>query len=239
MNHPYSGGDKSSTSIDPTTKPKRGKKKSKPESIETIDQFQTQTQEESSGRSKRKYLDMAIESEEDEDYSIQPVNRSVGYSGIGPKDKYVIRPAGYSWEDFRKTHGQGTVRGSESDDAKAASRALEDIKSFAVSVPFHLGSHVKRDIRGIRLIVQERTPDSWLPLEKWDPVSPECESRNTPRDPIKRPVAVSHLLVFESVFPYRSSYRFALYPLPCTYRSMFFPLPFLHFFPHHICLAPS
>jgi hypothetical protein len=132
MKHPYSGGDSSSTSIQPT-KPKRGKKKSKQESIETIDQFQTQSQEESSGRSKRKYLDMEIESEEDEDYSIQSTDRWVGYSGIGPKDKYAVRPAGYSWKDFRKTHGQGTVRGSESDDAKAASRALEDIKSFAVS----------------------------------------------------------------------------------------------------------
>jgi len=177
MNHPYSGGDKSSTSIDPTTKPKRGKKKSKPGSIETIDQFQTQTQEESSGRSKRKYLDMAIESEEDEDYSIQPVNRCVGYSGIGRKDTYAVRSAGYSWKDYRKTHGEGTVGGSDSDDAKAASRALEDIKSFAVSIPFHLGPHVIRDICGIRLIVQERPPDSWLPLKKWDVVSPECESR--------------------------------------------------------------
>jgi hypothetical protein len=133
MKHPYSGGDNSSTSLQPTTKPKKGKKRSQQESIETIDQFQTQTQEESSGRSKRKYLDMEIQSEEDEDYSIQSTDRWVGYSGIGPKDKYAVRPAGYSWEDFRKTHGQGTIRGSESDDAKAASRALEDIKSFAVS----------------------------------------------------------------------------------------------------------
>jgi hypothetical protein len=133
MKHPYSGGDMSSTPIQPTTKPKRGEKKPKPESIETIDQFQTQTQEDSSGRSKRKYLDMEIESEEDEDYSIQPVDRWVGYSGIGRRDTYAVQPAGYSWADFRKTHGQGTIRGSESDDAKAASRALEDIKSFAVS----------------------------------------------------------------------------------------------------------
>jgi hypothetical protein len=133
MKHPYSGGDNPSTSIQPTTKPRRGKKRSKQESVETIDQFETQTQEESSARSKRKYQDMDIQSEEDEDYSIQPVNRWVGYSGIGRRDTYAVQPAGYSWQDFRKTHGQGTVKGSESDDAKAASRALEDIKSFAVS----------------------------------------------------------------------------------------------------------
>jgi len=96
---------------------------------------------------------MEIESEEDEDYSIQPIDRWVGYSGIGPKYKYAVRPAGYSWEDFRKTHGEGTVRGSESDDAKAASRALEDIKSFAVSSLLYLRPHVKRDIREMWLIV--------------------------------------------------------------------------------------
>jgi hypothetical protein len=197
MKHPYSGGDMSSTSIQPTTKPKRVKKKSKPESIETIDQFETQTQEESSGRSKRKYLDMEIQSEEDEDYSIQPVNQWVGYSGIGPKDKYAVRPAGYSWKDFRKTHGQGTVRGSESDDAKAASRALEDIKSFAVSSSFHLVPHVRRDVRRIQLTVQERPPDSWLPFKKWDAVSPECESSTFPLQSIKRPMAVGDLLVPE------------------------------------------
>ena len=138
MQHPYSGGDESSTFTQPSrsnTKPRKGKKKSKIESMETIDQFETQTQEEESSRSKRKYQEMEIESEEDEDYSIQPMDRWVGYSGIGPKDKYAVRPAGYSWEEFRKTHGQGTVRGSESNDAKAASRALEDIKSFAVSIP--------------------------------------------------------------------------------------------------------
>ena len=144
MQHPYSGGNESSTFTQPSrsnTKPRNGKKTSKIESMETIDQFETQTQDqEESSRSKRKYQEMEIESEEDEDYSIQPIDRwvgysGVGYSGIGPKDKYAVRPAGYSWEDFRKTHGQGTVRGSESDDAKAASRALEDIKSFAVSIP--------------------------------------------------------------------------------------------------------
>ena len=112
--------------------------------METIDQFETQTQEEESSRSKRKYQEMEIESEEDEDYSIQPIDRWVGYSGIGPKDKYAVRPAGYSWEDFRKTHGQGTVRGSESDDAKAASRALEDIKSLAVSISFQINLDVIR-----------------------------------------------------------------------------------------------
>lgn len=156
MQHPYSGGDESSTFTQPSrsnTKPINGKRKSKIKSMETIDQFETQNLEEESSRSKRKYQEMKIESEEDEDYSIQPMDRWVGYSGIGPKDKYAVRPAGYSWEDFRKTHGQGTVRGSESNDAKAASRALEDIKSFAVSTLFHLNSHVKRDIREIRLIV--------------------------------------------------------------------------------------
>jgi hypothetical protein len=155
MKHPYSGGDNSSTSIQPTTKPKRGKKKSKPESIETIDQFQTQTQDESSGRSKRKYQEMGIESEEDEDYSIHQTKRWVGYSGIGRKDTYAVHSAGYSWQDYRKTHGEGTVGGSGSDDAKAASRALEDIKSFAVSITLHLNPHLKRDVRGMWLTVRK------------------------------------------------------------------------------------
>ena len=87
---------------------------------------------------------MEIESEEDEDYTIQPKDRWVGYSGLGPKDKYAVRPAGYSWDDYRKTHGEGTVGGSESDDAKAASRALEDIKSFAVSISFQINLDVIR-----------------------------------------------------------------------------------------------
>lgn len=197
MKHPYSGADNSSTSIQPTTKPSRGKKKSKPESIETIDQFETQTQEDSSGRSKRKYQDMEIQSEEDEDYSIQPVNQWVGYSGIGRKDTYAVHSAGYSWADYRKTHGEGTVGGSESNDAKAASRALEDIKFFAVSSSFHLVPHVRRDVRRIQLTVQERPPDSWLPFKKWDAVSPECESSTSPLHSIKRPMAVGDLLVPE------------------------------------------
>jgi hypothetical protein len=141
MRHPYSGADDRSTSTKPTRatiKSRRGKKKTEPEGIETIDQFQTQTQtqEESSTRSKRKYLEMEINSEEDEEYSVRQVNGWVGYSGIGPKDKYAVRPAGYSWDEYRKTHGEGTVGGSESDDVKAASRALVDIKSFAVSILF-------------------------------------------------------------------------------------------------------
>jgi hypothetical protein len=156
MRHPYSAGSDSNTPTQParsTTKPRRGKKDTKPESIETIDQFQTQTQteEESSTRSKRKYAEMEIQSEEDEDYSVRQVNGWVGYSGIGLKDKYAVRPAGYSWDEYRKTHGEGTVGGSESDDVKAASRALVDIKSFAVSIPLRLDLRGRRDIRGIQL----------------------------------------------------------------------------------------
>lgn len=136
--HPYTEISKPARSI--TAKPRRGKAK-KIETQETIDQFPTQTQsqsQEETSKSKRKLLEIEVESEEDEDYSIRapPDKGWVGYSGVGSKSKYAVRPAGYSWDEFRETHGDGTVGGSESDDMRIASRALEDIKVFVVSELF-------------------------------------------------------------------------------------------------------
>jgi hypothetical protein len=138
--HPYTEISKPARSI--TAKPRRGKK-IKIETQNAIDQFptqpdaQSQSQEETN-KSKRKLLEMEVESEEDEDYSIRapPDKGWVGYSGVGSKSKYAVRPAGYSWDEFRETHGAGTVGCSESDDMRIASRALEDIKVFVVSISF-------------------------------------------------------------------------------------------------------
>jgi len=136
VHHPYAAADdaKSKSSIFPTRSEMRAKGRPRKETQETKDQFPTQ--EESSSRSKRKVEELEIESEEDEDYTVQPPSNSkswVGYSGIGKQDKYAVRPAGYSWDDYRKTHGEGTVGGSDSETMRAASRALEDIKAFVVS----------------------------------------------------------------------------------------------------------
>jgi hypothetical protein len=148
MIHPYSGEANSNSTVptrSTTMKPSKGKSRVKQETQETIDQFptqtQTQTQEESStstSKTKRKLEEMNIDmenddSEDDEDYSVHS-HTAKGYEehrGRG-KEKYAVRPAGYSWDDYRKTHGQGTVGSGETVEMKAASRALEDIKWFTV-----------------------------------------------------------------------------------------------------------
>lgn len=105
--------------------------------METIDQFPTQTQEETNS-CKRKFLAMEIDidSEEEDEYSIHPHSAKgwVEKRGQISTEKYAVRPAGYSWDEYRKTHGQGTVGGGVSDELKATSRTLEDIKVFVVSI---------------------------------------------------------------------------------------------------------
>jgi len=145
IQHPYAAG-RDSTSYTPSTrsvtvKAKARKGKATQEDAESINQFtQTQIQEESGRKGKRKFLAMEIDidSEEEDEYSVHPHGvkgwaEIRGGGGVNEK-KYTARPAGYSWDEYRKTHGQGTVGSGDTDEQRAASRALEDVKSFVVSL---------------------------------------------------------------------------------------------------------